>query len=295
MPEQLRATHTVVRVRNQTGGTLLKGKLLAPAGYEVATGLVLVDLADKDNPALRPAIGVAQEDVPDSAVFEMLVAGGLSGLDTSAFALTDQLVLGNNGDVIRPPPDQDPFTGEVQLIGSVIRVDATDGHIAFAVGSGLEPVTADQIFALAGSSGTPSKDNPFVTDADSRLAGALTHFHATAAGDIQTTSTTFILAAGMTLTPGAGDYLVWFSSAAQNSTDSADTIAAAFANGVEVVNSSRMIEPHTHGSFSMGRWGIGTIAKVAGLGAGQAIEIRWRVSAGTGTLGNRSLTLLKVG
>lgn len=155
-------------VRNETGSPIAKGKLVAVTGWSIAEGLPLVVLADKDDPDARPAIGITETSIANLSNGQVVIAGTLSSIDTSTWGVNDQLVLGNSGDLSRPPPDVDPFTGEVQNIGSVVRVDPTNGSIHF-IPDGLNAVTSDQIFALAGTDGTPSKTNPYVTDSDPRV------------------------------------------------------------------------------------------------------------------------------
>jgi hypothetical protein len=156
-------------VRNESGAALTKGKAVYVSGYSIAAGLSLVDLADKDDPAKRPAVGVVRADIPNNSNGELAVISTVTGIDTSAFALTDQLVLGTNGALSRPPPDEDPFTGEIQNLAVVSRVGTTDGEITVIV-DGLNAVTAAQIFALAGTDGAPGPANKYVTNSDPRLS-----------------------------------------------------------------------------------------------------------------------------
>lgn len=158
-------------VRNETGSLIPKGKLVYPAGWSVAHSRPLIGKGDKDDPAKRPIIAITLEDVANNTNSDVLMVGTLSGIDTSMYSLTDQLVLGVDGDYQRPPPDIDPFTGEIQNIGSVSRIDASDGEIIIAI-DGMNPVTAAQIFALAGTSGTPSKANRYVTESDPGIGPA---------------------------------------------------------------------------------------------------------------------------
>ena len=131
-----------IPVRNETGSTLAKGTAVAVIGFNVVEGLPIVDLADKDDPAKRPAVGVLEFAIANNANGVARIGGTLEGVDTSAFAQTDQLVLGAAGALIRPFPETAPFIGEIQHIGSVSRVDATLGEIGLAIG-GL-----DQVFGL---------------------------------------------------------------------------------------------------------------------------------------------------
>jgi hypothetical protein len=134
-------------IRNETGGLLNKHCLVAVVGYSITDGIPLVDYADKDDPTLRPAIAMLLENVNNNTNSNALVVGTVTDIDTSIWSLTDQLVLGNNGSVSRPPPDVSPFTGEIQNIGSVSRVHASNGEVIIAI-DGITPVTAEQIFSL---------------------------------------------------------------------------------------------------------------------------------------------------
>lgn len=135
-----------ISLRNQSGAAFSKGDLVAVTGFNVTEGLPTADLADKDLSAFRPAIAVIEASVPNLTNFKGLVTGLLVGVDTSSFVVNAQLVLGDDGQVSTPPPDTDPFTGEVQMIGSVVRSDVTNGSIYFALSSDLMPMTAAQFF-----------------------------------------------------------------------------------------------------------------------------------------------------
>jgi len=135
-----------ISLRNQSGAGLSKGDLVAVTGFNVTEGRPTVDLADKDLAAFRPAMAVIEASVPNNTNFEGLVIGLLVGVDTSSFVVNAQLVLGDDGGVSTPPPDTDPFTGEVQMIGSVVRSDVTNGSIYFVLSSDLMPMTAAQFF-----------------------------------------------------------------------------------------------------------------------------------------------------
>lgn len=159
--------NVVLPLRNETGTTIAKGRLVSPIDF--SGGRVTVRLADKDDSARRPAIAITTGSIPNNTDFDGLMSGELIDVDTSSsFFITDQLVLGNSGNLSRPPPDIDPFTGEVQLVGSVSRVHLTNGRVVIDCGQGLIPTTATQVFALPGTNGTPSKTNPYVTDSDPR-------------------------------------------------------------------------------------------------------------------------------
>ena len=139
--KRLLVARTIV---NRTGSSITKATPVASGGFDLASGLLKIVKADKDDPARRPAMGVLLTDVANDAWGEVLVVGFLDGVDTSAFALTDQLVLGTNGTLIRPPPDTFPFTGEIQLLAHVVLVGAGDGVLAVNA-QGLIPITEIEV------------------------------------------------------------------------------------------------------------------------------------------------------
>jgi len=155
-----------LKARNETGLPIAKGKLVAATGFSVPEGRILVSLADKDDSAKRPAVGVATEAIANNSNTDVLLSvGTLSGINTSSFAINDQLVLGDDGDFSRPPPEVDPFTGEIQLTGSVTRVDASLGEIFVTLASGLLPMTAAEFFAVRETSPTGGVSGGEVTRA----------------------------------------------------------------------------------------------------------------------------------
>ena len=145
----------VLNIRNETGATLIKGTPVYASGYSIAEARPLVATADKDDPAKRPTIGIIPEDILNNSNGRALVAGTIYGLDTSMFALTDQLALGSAGALIRPPPDNASFgEGDLQNIGSVSRAHATDGEIVVAL-DGLESSDMRQISTFVYRPGAP--------------------------------------------------------------------------------------------------------------------------------------------
>ena len=141
---------TIVPVRNETGGTLVKGTAVYASGWDGTESLPLVARADKDDEGKRPAIGLILNDINDNNNGEIILAGAINGINTSSWSISDQLVLGTNGALTRPPPDADPFTGEVQNIAIVASVDASEGVLIMSV-DGQVPIPAEQIFILYSS------------------------------------------------------------------------------------------------------------------------------------------------
>ncbi|MBK8244918.1 MAG: hypothetical protein IPK88_15945 [Saprospiraceae bacterium] len=112
---------------------------------------------------------------------------------------------------------------------------------------------------------------------------------ATSLVDAITTSATEVLIPGMTITPGAGDYLIFFTGAVENTGFGDPVTISIYSNGSQIAAS--VIKCESFGGMSNP---IGSNAYLTNLGAGQAIEVKWKVSGGTGTCHQRTLIVQKV-
>ena len=112
----------------------------------------------------------------------------------------------------------------------------------------------------------------------------------TGATSITTTSTSAVLMSGMTVTPPAGTYLVWFTGDFAQTTGSALTgTMAIFVAGNLVTASERSCGD----SVTAAKEPFCCVARVTVTGA-QAIEGRWRTTNGTIQNTRRTLTYLRV-
>lgn len=97
------------------------------------------------------------------------------------------------------------------------------------------------------------------------------------------------LMSGMTLTPAAGTYLVWFTGDIATSTNGTVATMSVYSGGTLATSSER---PFSRGAQAVTA-SFDAVARVTVNGA-QAIEGRWRVTGGTGTNTRRSLAILRV-
>lgn len=135
---------------------------------------------------------------------------------------------------------------------------------------------------------------------DSRLSDARSAIVSTIglSTTVTTTSTTDVApgaagGTGLTLTPGAGNYLVLFSCEHTNSNNGTNNSFSIYVNGVQVAVSQRTERVPTGGGTTMYTTALQTY--VTAVGAGQAIDVRWHTSANTATIVHRELTLIKAG
>lgn len=191
--------------------------------------------------------------------------------------------------------------------GSVARSDHTH-----AVATGA-PVTqnADQANAAGSSSSLSRSDHVHnmptaapVSTGTANSQGASTSFakadhvhntvvanqEATATVDDTTTSTTDTLLGGMTITPAAGTYLVLFSTSTVNSGNGAErNYFSVYSGGSQVSGTERKV------GVGGGAYSLAATQGVVTVNGAQAVEIRWRVIAGTGTAAARKMILVRMG
>ena len=112
--------------KNASGSTLLKGKVVAITG--VSGNQTLVDLADADDVAARPAFGLVFADANNNAGCEVVTLGNLSGLNTSSFSEGDTVYVDTTaGELTATAPTGE--AADIQNIGRVIRSHASSGII----------------------------------------------------------------------------------------------------------------------------------------------------------------------
>lgn len=121
-------------------------------------------------------------------------------------------------------------------------------------------------------------------------AGALTNYEVSATAIAATTSPTFLLLPGMTVTPAAGTYKVTFSTYAIKSLSASRGEIAIFNNGVQTAHSSRLM-----GSLNARETTVATQSFETVTGS-EAIEVRFRRASGTASFSvfARSLELIKI-
>lgn len=138
---------------------------------------------------------------------------------------------------------------------------------------------------------------PLSVDANNGLISGIQGTTAvSAATTITTTSTTDIVMTGITITPVSGTYKVMGTTTFRHNTNNALAFLSVWAAGVQIASSQSSATPQPQA-------GVGaalsidipatSIAEVSVNGS-QAVELRWRTSAGTATSVNRVLTIQRI-
>ena len=84
-----------LNVKNDEGAAISKGD---PVYFKGVSGNnITVGIADADTPAKMPAFGIAATDANNNATLDIITSGKLSGIDTSAYSVNDELYVSTTG------------------------------------------------------------------------------------------------------------------------------------------------------------------------------------------------------
>jgi hypothetical protein len=174
------ATQLQFTALNNTGSTITKGSAVYVSGHTTET-----QVADADNTsaASMPAFGIVSDDIANGATGVVVIGGELSGINTSAFSVGDELFVGTAGALTATKPTG---TALIQKIGKVTKAAASgellvtgagrtndlpnlpDGNIWIGDASG---VPQDKTLT-AGTNVTITEDSTTVTIAATGAGGA---------------------------------------------------------------------------------------------------------------------------
>lgn len=121
------------------------------------------------------------------------------------------------------------------------------------------------------------------------IAVGITLFQATAtATDSIVGASGFVQLDSMTITPGAGSYIVHFNSSAGNTNNGNTSDFRLVVNGVTVAHTVRTVM-----GAAGGRAGVSIVANITGVLAGHIVEIEWNNSSNTAECEERTLVLIR--
>ncbi len=157
----------------------------------------------------------------------------------------------------------------------------------FSTGTVAAVTAADSILVAIGK--LQAQLNTILNPATTMVTGA--------GSNVTTTSTTDVLMTGMTITPAAGTYQVNFVTSVTHGTADASVSISIYSGGSILAASTMLAIPKVSSSFGApvaATLNHTTMGEVTVNGA-QAIEIRWKTSAGTATsVSNRMLLIHRI-
>jgi len=148
------------RVKNETGLTIPAFSPVYVIGMD-STGDPTVGLASNGNAAKMPAVGLTHGTILNGETGLVTVSGELVNLNTSSFAVGDNLYVGPNGTIINVRPSG--ASNLVQKIAQVIKSDVTSGAVlVFGAGrtNDVPNITVGKVW-MGDSSGVATETDVF--------------------------------------------------------------------------------------------------------------------------------------
>jgi len=104
---------------NSTGSTITKGSAVYVSGH---TSETQVAPADNTSASTMPSFGIATDDILDGATGTIVISGEISGINTSAFTIGDELFVGTAGALTATKPTG---TALIQKVAKVTKAAAS--------------------------------------------------------------------------------------------------------------------------------------------------------------------------
>lgn len=124
----------------------------------------------------------------------------------------------------------------------------------------------------------------------------ITTTEVTSTTNATTTSATDALMTGMTITPIQGTYLVMFSAVVQSNSAGNSVTVSIYVGGTQDATSIRTASPFDGGTLSATQASCGIMTHgIYTVTGAQAITVEWSRSAGTATVFQRKLSVIKIG
>src|SRR5210317_1844492 len=144
------ATELQFTALNSTGATITKGSPVYVAGHTTET-----QVADADNSSAStmPAFGIAKDDIANGATGTIVIAGEISGINTSSFTVGDELYVGTGGALTATKPTG---TALIQKVAKVTKAAASGEILVTGAGRTNDlPNLPDGNIWIGDASGVP--------------------------------------------------------------------------------------------------------------------------------------------
>jgi len=144
------ATELQFTALNSTGATITKGSPVYVSGHTTET-----QVADADNSSAStmPAFGIAKDDIANGATGTIVIAGEITGINTSSYTVGDELYVGTSGALTATKPTG---TALIQKVAKVTKAAASGEILVTGAGRTNDlPNLPDGNIWIGDSSGVP--------------------------------------------------------------------------------------------------------------------------------------------
>ena len=196
------ATELQFTALNSTGATITKGSPVYVSGHTTET-----QVADADNSSAStmPAFGIAKDDIANGATGTIVIAGEITGINTSSFSVGDELYVGTSGALTATKPTG---TALIQKVAKVTKAAASGEILVTGAGRTNDlPNLPDGNIWIGDSSGVP-QDKTLTAGTNVTITEDATTVTIAATGAGGASDLDGLSDVTITGTPGAGELLI---------------------------------------------------------------------------------------
>ena len=147
------ATELQFTAKNVTGSTIAAGKAVYVSGASGSD--TTIALASNTSASTMPAFGITKDAIANNASGVVLLAGSLSGINTSTFSEGDELYVSTSGDLTATKPTG---TALIQKIAKVAKAAASGTVIVTGAGRTNDlPNLANDYLWVGDANGVPAQ------------------------------------------------------------------------------------------------------------------------------------------